>query len=92
MSVEEKEQIKLPYLHTTLLINELVNLQYEESGGNKIRVFEKPGMRKDRYSSLSYNFYVATQLESKLGRRVIHDYNVEDIFICRPPMYKKVRL
>lgn len=92
LSVEEKEQIKLPYLHTTLLINELVNLQYEESGGNKIRVFEKPGMRKDRYSSLSYNFYVATQLESKLGRRVIHDYNVEDIFICRPPMYKKVRL
>lgn len=54
--------LKLPYIHTSLLINELINLEYETKN-SVIKVKEKPGMRKDRYSSLSYNIYVAKQLE-----------------------------
>jgi hypothetical protein len=68
LSEPEKLRLQMPYIHTTLLINELVKLQHEESSG-KVRVYEKRGMRKDRYSSLSYNYYVATQLESKLNKR-----------------------
>lgn len=68
LSEEDKLRFQMPYIHTTLLINELVNLQHDESGG-KVRVFEKKNMRKDRYSSLSYNFYVANQLEIKLSRK-----------------------
>lgn len=68
LSESERLELKMPYVHTTLLIDELIKLQHEESSG-KVRISEKSGMRKDRYSSLSYNYYVATQLESKLGRR-----------------------
>ena len=76
----------MPYVHTTLLIDELVNLQHEESGG-RVRMFEKTGRRKDRYSSLSYNYYVATQLESKLGRHRVANYD-DNIFIFKPPKIK----
>lgn len=56
---------KLPYIHTTLLVNELVNLEYETKN-NVIRVKEKSGMRKDRYSSLSYNIFVAKAIEREI--------------------------
>lgn len=59
---QEVLQLKLPYIHTTLLINELINLEYETKN-SVIRVKEKSGMRKDRYSSLSYNIFVAKQIE-----------------------------
>lgn len=62
LTPEEALAYKLPYIHTSLLINELVNLEYEAKN-NVIRVKEKSGMRKDRYSSLSYNIYVAKTLE-----------------------------
>ena len=88
LSLEDQVAIKMSYTHTMLLINELINLQYDELSGGRFKVYEKSGMRKDRYSSLSYSYYVATQLESKLGRRVVHDYNVSDVFVCRPPKYK----
>ncbi len=58
LSPLEKVMLQKPYVHTTLLIDEFVKLQHEESGG-RVRVYEKSGMRKDRYSSLSYNYYVA---------------------------------
>lgn len=86
LSVAEKVKVQMPYIHTTLLVNELVNLQHEESGG-RVRVFERSGMRKDRYSSLSYNYYVSTQLESKISRSRKADYS-EDFFMYKPPKIK----
>ena len=79
----EQMRLKMPYINTTLLINELVNLQHEESGG-KVKIYEKTGMRKDRYSSLAYNYYVAIQMENKMGRR---NNSVSDpkLFKIRPP-------
>ena len=82
----DKLKLKMPYIHTTLLIDELVKLQHDESGG-KVRIRERSGMRKDRYSSLSYNYYVATQLESKLGRRKETDSS-DNIFMFKPPKLK----
>jgi len=87
LSPDDKIKLKLPYIHTTLLIDELTKLQHEETGNNKIKVFEKTGMRKDRYSSLSYNYYVAIQLESKLGRKHISDTNLSETLIFRAPNY-----
>lgn len=87
MSISDKEALKLPYIHTTLLIDELTKLQHEETGG-KIRVFEKSGMRKDRYSSLSYNYYVALQIENKLNRRHNNNSGYESMFVVKPPKYK----
>ena len=79
----------MPYIHTTLLIDELVKLQHDESGG-RVKIKERSGMRKDRYSSLSYNYYVATQLESKLGRRR-ENTSSENFFMFKPPKIKHER-
>lgn len=90
-SLSESDQLKLqmPYIHTTLLIDELVKLQHDESGG-RVKIKERFGMRKDRYSSLSYNFYVATQLESKFGKKR-GDSRSEDFFMFKPPKIKSER-
>lgn len=84
LSPAEKLQLQLPYIHTTLLIDELTKLQHEESSG-KIKIYEKAGMRKDRYSSLSYNYYVALQIENKLSKRFNVNSSATDAFIIKPP-------
>lgn len=85
LDASDKLKIQLPYINTTLLIDEITKLQYEESGG-KVKIHEKSGMRKDRYSSLSYNYYVALQLENKMSKRQSVNTNVSDMFIIKPPV------
>ena len=48
-------------------------------------------MRKDRYSSLSYNYYVALQIESKMNRAYKNEINSKDMFQFRAPKVKKGR-
>lgn len=86
LSQMDQQRLQLPYIHTTLLIDELVKLQHDESGG-KVRIRERSGMRKDRYSSLSYNYYVATQLEAKISRR--QQDTSDEAFIIKAPNYKR---
>jgi hypothetical protein len=87
LSPVEKLSLQMPYIHTTLLINELVKLQHEESSG-RVRVYERSGMRKDRYSSLSYNYYVATQLEAKLNKKFDVPTMAGNNFLFRAPKIK----
>ena len=87
LNPQERMKFQLPYIHTTLLIDELVKLQHEESGG-RIKINERSGMRKDRYSSLSYNYYVATQLEAKLSKRYSANSSMSEMFVIKPPSYK----
>lgn len=87
LSATEKLELQMPYINTTLLVDELTKLQHEESGG-KVRVFERTGMRKDRYSSLSYNYYVAVQLENKMSKRQSISATSSDVFVIKPPSYK----
>lgn len=82
LSEHDRLALRMPYVHTTLLIDELVKLQHDESGG-KVKIRERSGMRKDRYSSLSYNYYVATQIESKLSKRIKAD--PDNAFIIKAP-------
>ena len=76
--------MKMPYLNTTLLINELINLKHE-TVGNNVKLTEKHGMRKDRYSSLAYNYYVATQMEKELRKRDVASMQTDDTFMIRAP-------
>lgn len=87
LSPAERMKLQLPYIHTTLLIDELTKLQHEEAGG-KVKIYEKAGMRKDRYSSLSYNYYVATQLETKMSKRMSMNLQSTEMFVIKPPSYK----
>lgn len=90
LSESDQIELMLPYIQTTLLIDELTKLQHEETNG-KIKVYEKSGMRKDRYSSLSYNYYVAMQIEQKLNKRTYVDSHVLDEFVVRAPIHKERR-
>jgi len=91
-SLNPPEQLafKMPYIQTTLLIDELTKLMHEESGG-KVKVTERPGMRKDRYSSLSYNYYVAIQIENKSSKKMNMNDGLSDMFIIKPPKQKNGR-
>ena len=78
----EKVEYKLPYLNTTMLVDELINLKYEDTA-NGVKVYEKSGFRKDRYSSLSYNYWVSSQLEDQYRKRRKGDIDLSAIFKCQ---------
>lgn len=62
LGIEDRAKLKAPYANTSLIVQELINLETEVKG-NLVRVKEKSGMRKDRYSSLSYNIHLSKILE-----------------------------
>ena len=74
LTATEQAYIKMPYVQTTMAEYELIKLDHEIKNGN-IKVKEKPGMRKDRYSSIAYNYWCACQLELKLRPK----QNTEDL-------------
>lgn len=88
MPSAEKTKLLLPYIHTTLLVNELINLEHETKGTN-IRVYEKSGMRKDRVSSIGYSYYVLNQLALKLRKPTIKAFDPTAAFKFRQPILRK---
>ena len=77
MPAYEQMQYKLPYIQTTLLVYELINLEYEIKGTN-VKITEKNGMRKDRYSSLAYNYWVQCQLEREMLKKQKTGFNASE--------------
>ena len=80
----QKAKLKLPYVQTTFLIDELINLSHDTSNG-LVKVKERAGMRKDRYSSLQYGWYVIQELSKKLKPHKTQTTNYADIFKIRAP-------
>lgn len=68
--VEEQVLFQEPFYQTTAMINEMINLDYTQTDG-KIKVMEASGMRKDRYSAISYANHIANELERDMR-------NIED--------------
>ena len=83
----QKAKLALPYIQTTFLIDELINLDHDTSNG-LIKVKEKSGMRKDRYSSLEYGYYVVQELSKKLKPKQKQTSGYINMFKFKPP--KKV--
>lgn len=67
LSEEDKITIRMPFIQTSLLISEMVNLEYT-TVGTEIKIKENGTSRKDRYSSLSYANQIANELERKLRK------------------------
>jgi hypothetical protein len=80
MSSEKQLIFEIPYYQTTALINELINLDYENKDG-KIKISEQSGMRKDRYSSCAYGYYVSIELEREL-RNIDQPIDLSNAPIC----------
>lgn len=68
LSATDQALLKTPYLQTTLAEYELIKLDSEVKDG-KVKVKEQSGMRKDRYSSISYSHWCTCQLELGLKPR-----------------------
>jgi hypothetical protein len=64
-SAEDQAYMTSPYLQTTSLVNELVNLEYEINNGF-VKLKETGSRRKDRYSSIAYCNYYSKILELSL--------------------------
>lgn len=88
MATEDKLALELPYVNTTLLVNEMINLRHEEKTGY-VRIIKAKSKRKDRYSSISYNYWLACQLEEKLEKKHAAAVKSSDSFMFRAPVIKK---
>lgn len=86
LTQEEKIKLQEPYAQTTMAEYELVKLGYSVVNGN-IKVQEKSGMRKDRYSSIAYNYYVANQLELELRPQTTSTEDLISRMAVRPAKY-----
>ena len=91
MNMDEQTKVKLPYIQTSLLINEMINLEHDMNG-NLIKVHEKSGMRKDRYSSLMYGYWVIQELSKNLKPKNQNTDNIVDKFKIRKPQLRRYGL
>jgi hypothetical protein len=66
-----------PYVQTGLLISECINLDLSIVSG-KIKLTEKPGNYKDRYSAISYANWIITFFDQELLKEGI-DYNEDEV-------------
>lgn len=88
LSPRDQALYKMPYVQTSLMINELVNLDHEVKNGN-IKIMEKSGMRKDRYSSLAYNYWCLNQIVRK-NKPKNQNSNIADLLASQTRRAKKV--
>lgn len=66
---ELKVKFRLPYIQTSLMINEVLNLESEITDTGLIKLREIGKARKDRYSSISYLSLLANELGIKNRKR-----------------------
>jgi hypothetical protein len=88
---EEQVNFQLPYVQTTFLINEMINLEKVDTENNLIKLKEPSTKRKDRYSSLGYAVYIGKELESKLRPEVKSNVNISDLLNYVAPTIRKRR-
>ena len=89
LTIDERLRLKAPYINTTLTVNELINLETEIKG-NFVKVKEKAKNRKDRFSSLSYNIWLANQLEKTYVAKKSEKSMEEYVFQFRQPNIGKI--
>lgn len=78
-----KIKFKMPFIQTTLFINETINLEATYNDNKEVTLKEVGSARKDRYSSLSYlNYFVTDYLEPK-NRRKKTDVNTAQLFMFK---------
>jgi hypothetical protein len=76
LPIEQQVKFEAVYLQITLLVNEMINLEGERTDNGLIRLKEPKSKRKDRYSSITYGNFIASELERSLFIESNHDdYN-----------------
>ena len=90
-SLDENDRltIMMPYIDTDLLDTEIINLECEAKG-TVLKVTERAGMRKDRVSSVGYNYYVMQQVARKY-RAASESFDWNNFVSFRAPKQIKQR-
>lgn len=81
MATVDQAYYKMSYVQTTLLVYELIALECEVNGTN-VKVIEKSGKRKDRYSSLAYNYWIQCQLERETLKKREMGFDITGFTKC----------
>ena len=80
-----KLKFKMPFIQTTLFINETINLEATYNDQKEVTLKEVGSARKDRYSSLSYlNYFVTDYLEPK-NRKKKQEIVPSQLFMFKKP-------
>ncbi len=64
LDIEQKNQLLMPYIQTSMFINETINLS-NEGVAPVVKLVEPRSGRKDRYKSVEYGNYFASTLEKE---------------------------
>lgn len=68
LSAEMQAKFESVFVQTTALVNEMINLEGERTDNGLIKLKEPKTKRKDRYSSVTYGNFVASEIERDLLR------------------------
>lgn len=83
-----KNLLILPYIQTEFLTHEMLNLETIYSDNGTFSLKEQGGMRKDRYTSVSYGNYYASILEkNNLQQTTNNNFDAKRFAIFRKPKY-----
>lgn len=74
-----------PFVLTDILVEEIMNLEYKQSGGNTVVKEISRGINKDKYSSLSYNLFWIYLLESKNKIRKSEMVDISKFMMVKKP-------
>ena len=88
LSESEQTEMLMSYVQTSLLVNEAINLDHEIAN-NKVRLKERSGMRKDRYSSMLYNNAIVQILNTQLKPQTSNRKQILDLMYMRKGKTKK---
>ena len=83
LSVESQAKFLSPYVQTTALVNEMINLEAEFNDLGLVKLREPSSKRKDRYSSTSYGNYVANILEKKFLHEDNNEWDLDRDYVIR---------
>ncbi|MCA1021636.1 hypothetical protein [Halobacillus litoralis] len=81
LTPETRAYFEHPFKQITALINEMINLEGERTDSGLVKLKEPRSKRKDRYSSVSYGNFIASQLERDLLKETIVDDPDDDIIL-----------
>ena len=82
---EKLEEILMPYRHTDFLVEEIMNLEYKQSG-NQTQVKQiSRGINKDRFSALEYALYYAHLIEKKNQTRKRENIDLSQFLMIKSP-------
>lgn len=84
---EKDIEIRMPYTQTDLLIDEIMNLEYKQSGNNTDVKRISRGINKDRFSALEYGLMYIHLLEKKNKTRKVERINPNDYLFFKQSKY-----